>query len=249
MAGESCHTVATVFNSLVLQAFLWEHAKSYSIDGRRPSDSWQKFANMPEAVAARFEFLRTSVPSVYRWVGVKFYDSVLVPSLDEEDFILWRLYGASHRGYSCDSIMSWFSRIEPQNYAFGPEDMRTLSYFSATSAGWLPVLTHDGLRFTSYCTHRVRRQFGYNQEVPATMEVVADILSTINPFIKSRAFPYWSTTTPEVVIPSGKRVGICTMEMNHYWRDLMTSMLEFQNSGNESIEHLLPLCKAPSPNL
>ena len=155
----------------------------------------------------------------------------------------------NHRGYSCNSIMSWFNRIEPQNYALGLEDIRTLSYLLATSAGWLPVLTHDGLRFTSYCVHKVRRQFGYDQEVPATMEVVADILPTINPFIKSQAFPYWSTTTPEVVIPSGERVGICTMEMNHYWRDLMTSMLEFPNSGNESIEHLLPLCKAPSPNL
>jgi hypothetical protein len=89
MAGESCHTVATVFNSLVLQAFLWEHAKSYSTDGRRPSDSQQKFANMPEAVAACFEFLRTSVPSVYRWVGTKFYDSELVSSLDKEEFVLW----------------------------------------------------------------------------------------------------------------------------------------------------------------
>jgi hypothetical protein len=45
MAGESCHTVATVFNSSVLQAFLWEHAKGYSTDGRKPLShgrNWQK---------------------------------------------------------------------------------------------------------------------------------------------------------------------------------------------------------------
>ena len=174
--------------------------------GWRRSDSRQKFANMPEAIAAHFEFLRTSVPSVYRWVGAKFYDSELVASLDEEDFVLWRPYGASHRGYSCNSIMFWFCRIEPQNYALGPEDMRNLSYLSATSVGWLPILTHDGLHFTSYCVHRVQRQFGYDQEVLDTMEVMADILPTINPFIKSRVFAYWSTTIPEVVIPSGERV-------------------------------------------
>ncbi len=40
MTGESCHTVATIFNSSVLQAFLWEHAASYSTDDKRPSDSW-----------------------------------------------------------------------------------------------------------------------------------------------------------------------------------------------------------------
>jgi hypothetical protein len=248
MAGESCHIVATVFNSTVLQAFLWDHAASYSTDGRRPSDSRQKFASMPEAVAARFEFLQTSVPSVYRWVGAKFYDSELVPSLDEEDFVLWRPYGVSHRGYSCDSIMSWFSRIEPQNYALGPEDIRTLFYLSVMNAGWLPVLTHDGLLFTSYCAHRVRKQFGYDQEVPATMSVIADALPTINPFIKSQAFAYWSSTIPEVVIPSRDRIGICTMGMIQYWRGLMTSMLEFRSSGHESIEHLFPLCKAPSTN-
>ena len=28
----------------------------------------------------------------------------------------------------------------------------------------------------------------------------------------------------------------------------MTSMLEFRSSGHESIEHLFPLCKAPSTN-
>ena len=52
MVGESCHTIATIFNSSVLQAFLWEHVKSYSTDGRRPSEPGQKFAKMPEAIAA-----------------------------------------------------------------------------------------------------------------------------------------------------------------------------------------------------
>ena len=203
---------------------------------------------MPQAVAARFDFLNTNVPIIYRWIGSKFYDLELVPSLDEEESVLWRPYGASYRGYSCNSVMSWFSKVEPQNYAIGPNDMRTLSYLLATSAGWLPVLTYDGHRFTPYCAYRVRKQFGFDQEVP-TMEVMADVLPTINPFIKSRDFYYWSSTILEVVIPSGERVGIFTMGMNHYWRDLMTSMLEFRNGGNESIEHLLHLCKAPSPNL
>uniref|UniRef100_A0A2N9ESA1 Aminotransferase-like plant mobile domain-containing protein n=1 Tax=Fagus sylvatica TaxID=28930 RepID=A0A2N9ESA1_FAGSY len=248
MSGESCHFVATALNSSVLQAFLWEHAASCSTDGRRLSDSRQKFASLPEAIAARFEFLQTGVPSIYRWVGAKIYDSELVPSLDDEDFVLWRPYGDSHRGYFCDSVMSWFSKIEPQNYALGPEDIRTLSYLSVTSAGWLPVLTHNGLLFTSYCAHRVRRQFGYDQEVPATMATAADVLPTINPFIKSRAFAYWRSAIPEVVIPSGDRIGICTSGMKQYWRDLMTSMLEFRSSGYESLEHLLPLCKAPSTN-
>jgi hypothetical protein len=180
---------------------------------------------MPKAVAACFDFLKTNVPIIYRWIGSKFYDLELVPSLDEEESVLWRPYGASYKGYSCSSVMSWFSKVEPQNYSIGPDDMRTLSYLSATSAGWLPVLTYDGHRFTPYYAHRVRKQFGFDQEVPTTMEVMADVLPTINPFIKSRAFYYWSSTILEVVIPSGERVGIFTMGMNHYWQDLMTSCL------------------------
>uniref|UniRef100_A0A2N9JB30 Aminotransferase-like plant mobile domain-containing protein n=1 Tax=Fagus sylvatica TaxID=28930 RepID=A0A2N9JB30_FAGSY len=172
-------------------------------------ESRQKLAKMPKAVAARFDFLKTNVPIIYRWIGSKFYDLELVPSLDEEESMLWRSYGASYRGYSCSSVMSRFSKVEPQNYAIGPDDMRTLSYLSATSAGWLPVLT--------------------------LMVIDSHPIVHID-------------TILEVVIPSGERVGIFTMGMNHYWRDLMTSMLEFRNGGNESIEHLLYLCKAP-PNL
>ena len=74
MSGESCHFVATALNSSVLQAFLWEHAASCSTDGRRLSDSRQKFASLLEAIAARFEFLQTGVPSIYRWVGAKIYE-------------------------------------------------------------------------------------------------------------------------------------------------------------------------------
>uniref|UniRef100_A0A2N9FC47 Aminotransferase-like plant mobile domain-containing protein n=1 Tax=Fagus sylvatica TaxID=28930 RepID=A0A2N9FC47_FAGSY len=216
---------------LCCKLFLWEHAASYSTDGRRPSDSRQKFASMPEAVAARFEFPSDLMfPAFIDGLELRFYDSELVPSLDDEDFVLWRPYGDSHRGYFLRFLSCLGSaRIEPQNYALGPEDIRTLSYLSVTSAEY-----EDSL--------------GYDQEVPATMAVIADALPTINPFIKSRAFAYWSSTIPEVVIPSGDRIGICTMGMIQYWRGLMTSMLEFRSSGHESIEHLFPLCKAPSTN-
>jgi hypothetical protein len=88
MAGESCHTVATIFNSSMLQAFLWGHAKGYSVDGKNPFKSQQKFAKMSEAVATHFDFLKTSVPCIYQWIGSKFYDFELVPSLDEEKLVL-----------------------------------------------------------------------------------------------------------------------------------------------------------------
>jgi hypothetical protein len=69
-------------------------------------------------------------------------------------------------------------------------------------------------------------------------------IPTINPFLKARAFAYWSSVAPQVVIPSGDRVGIYTTGISNYWRKLMAIMVELRNNGKEDISYLLP--KAPS---
>jgi hypothetical protein len=117
--------------------------------------------------------------------------------------------------------------------------VRSLTFLSATNAGWLPVLSSDSLQFTAYCAHRVKRQFGFDQEVPTVMGIVASEIPTINPFLKTRVFAYWSSVAPRVVISSGNRVGIYTFVMSNYWGDLMAEMVEFRNSGRGDISHLL----------
>ena len=62
----------------------------------------------------------------------------------------------------------------------------------------------------------MRRQFGFDQEVPAVIGVAAGEIPTINPFLKARAFAYWSGVAPRVVIPSGNRIGIHTATMSNY---------------------------------
>ena len=62
----------------------------------------------------------------------------------------------------------------------------------------------------------MRRQFGFDQEVPAVIGVAAGEIPTINPFLKARAFAYWSSVAPRVVISSGVRVGIYTTGMSNY---------------------------------
>uniref|UniRef100_A0A2N9IYD7 Aminotransferase-like plant mobile domain-containing protein n=1 Tax=Fagus sylvatica TaxID=28930 RepID=A0A2N9IYD7_FAGSY len=71
--------------------------------------------------------------------------------------------------YRWVGMMSGFSNIEAQDYSVVAGDTASLTYLSATNAGWLPVLSSDGLRFTVYSAHRVRKQFGFDQEVPAVM--------------------------------------------------------------------------------
>jgi hypothetical protein len=110
------------------------------------------------------------------------------------------------------------------------------------------VLSSGGFQFTAYSSHRVRRQFGFDQEVPAIMGIAAGEIPIINPFLKARAFAYWSDIAPRVIIPSGNRVGIYTTGMSNYWRELMAAMVEFRNSGRGDISHLLESYTSPLPH-
>uniref|UniRef100_A0A2N9FUD6 Aminotransferase-like plant mobile domain-containing protein n=1 Tax=Fagus sylvatica TaxID=28930 RepID=A0A2N9FUD6_FAGSY len=160
LAGASCHIVSTAFNSSIVHTFLWEHALEYIKKGRKPYEGRNKFASMPDGIVANVGDFQGDVPAVYRWVGSKFYDHSLIPSLDNESKVCWRPYGVSHRGFMYESVMSGFSNIEAQDYSVVAGDTASLTYLSATNVGWLPVLSSDGLRFTVYSAHRVRKQFG-----------------------------------------------------------------------------------------
>uniref|UniRef100_A0A2N9GXU8 Aminotransferase-like plant mobile domain-containing protein n=1 Tax=Fagus sylvatica TaxID=28930 RepID=A0A2N9GXU8_FAGSY len=207
--------------------------------GRKPYEARNKFASMPEGVVANVGDFQGDVPAVYRWVGSKFYDHSLIPSLDSESKVCWRPYGVTHRGFVYESVMSGFSHVEAQDYTLIAGDMASLAYLSATNAGWLPVLSSDGFQFTVYSAHRVRKQFGFDQEIPAVMGIAAGEIPIINPFLRDRAFAYWSSIAPRVIIPSGDRIGVYTTSMSNYWRGLMAAMVEFRNNGREDISHLL----------
>ena len=102
----------------------------------------------------------------------------------------------THRGFTYETVMYGFRDIEAQDYTLIAGDMRSLTYLSAMNTGWLPVLSSGRLQFTAYCAHRVRIQFGFDQKVPVVMGIVAGEIPTINPFLKTRAFAYWSGVAP-----------------------------------------------------
>uniref|UniRef100_A0A2N9G8W5 Aminotransferase-like plant mobile domain-containing protein n=1 Tax=Fagus sylvatica TaxID=28930 RepID=A0A2N9G8W5_FAGSY len=224
LAGASCHIVSTAFNSSVVHTFVWEHALEYIRKGKKPYEIRKKFASMPEGVVTNVGDFQGDVPAVFRWVGNKFYDHSLIPSLDSEGKVCWRPYGITHRGFVYESVMSGFRDVEAQDYTLIAGDVASLTYLSATNAGWLPVLSVDEPQFTIYSAHRVRRQFGFDQEVPAVMGVAAGEIPTINP------------------------IGVFTAGMANYWRELMAAMVEFKDSGREDISHLLESYTSPLPH-
>jgi hypothetical protein len=71
------------------------------------------------------------------------------------------------------------------------------------------------------------------------MGVAAGEIPTINPFLKARAFAYWSSVSSRVIVPSGDRVGMYTTGMSNYWRELIAAVVEFRNNGRGDISHLL----------
>jgi hypothetical protein len=145
LVGESCHIVATVFNSSIMHTFLWEHALEYITKGRKPYEARKKFASMSEEVAAHVGNFQGDIPAVYHWVGSKFYDHSLISSLDSESKVCWRPYGITHRNFVYESVMSGFRDVEAQDYTLIAGDVRSLTYLSTTNAGWLPVLSSGRL--------------------------------------------------------------------------------------------------------
>jgi hypothetical protein len=126
LVGESCHIVATTFNSSIVHTFLWEHALEYITKGRKPYEARKKFVSMPEEVAAHVGDFQGDVPAVYHWVGSKFYDHSLIPSLDSESKVCWRPYGITHRSFVYESVISGFRDVEAQDYTLIARDVRSL---------------------------------------------------------------------------------------------------------------------------
>ena len=61
-----------------------------------------------------------------------------------------------------------------------------------------------------YNPHRVRRQFGLDQDMPSKRSVVFVRDVTMAPYIIGRAFNYWSSSITRVTVPSSSHIGSLT---------------------------------------
>ena len=136
--------------------------------------------------------------------------------MDFEECIVWRPYSYRYVGFSCHSVLYWFSDIASQSFELSPDDTRSLTYLSAVNPGWLPVWGDKGVQYTHYCANRVHRQFGLDQGVPGSPNETLPRTPSIAPFLNDQAFDYWSQSVSRMVIPCGGRLGICTVPMQEY---------------------------------
>jgi hypothetical protein len=226
-----CHFITTCFNTSALQTFLWEHSLNYQEVGNDNSQIREKFRNMSRHILSRYPDLRTNLPLVYRWVGLRGKDPDLVPSLDFEECIVWRPYSYRYAGFSCHSVLYWFSDIASQSFELLPDDTKSLTYLSAVNPGWLPVWSSKGVEYTHYCANRVRRQFGLDQGVPGSPSETLPQTPSIAPFLNDQVFDYWNQSVSRMVILCGGRLGICTVAMQEYWLRVAVAMADYVNQG------------------
>uniref|UniRef100_A0A2N9JA03 Aminotransferase-like plant mobile domain-containing protein n=1 Tax=Fagus sylvatica TaxID=28930 RepID=A0A2N9JA03_FAGSY len=199
--GGSCHFITTCFNTSALQTFLWERSLNYQEVGNDNSQIREKFRNMSRHILSRY------------------------PDLKDQSAARLSL------GFSCHSVLYWFSDIASQSFELFPDDTRSLTYLSAVNPGWLPVWSDKGVEYTHYCANRVRRQFGLDQGVPGSPSETLPRTPSIAPFLNDRTFDYWSQSVSRMVIPRGGRLGICTVAMQEYWLRVAVAMADYVNQG------------------
>ena len=230
----SCHFITTCLNSSTLQTFLWERFLNYKEVGNDNSQICEKFRNMSRHILSRYPDLRVNLPLVYRWVGLRGKDLDLVSSFDFEECVIWRPYSYRYTGFSCHSVLYWFSDIASQSFELLPDDTKSLTYLSAVNPGWLPTWGSKGVEFTHYCVNRVRRQFGLDQGIPGSPSETLPRVPSVAPFLTDQAFGYWSQTISRMVIPYGGRLGICTIAMQKYWLRVAAAMADYIGQGRGS---------------
>ena len=214
---DSCHILLVAFNITMLQTFFWEHSVNYLFVAKDKVIAWSKFSDLSQRFLDRFPDFRNNLPLVYRWVGLKTRDHDLVAALDFEDNVLLKPYEDDYPSFACVFVLSRFNQPTSLIYDLGVEDHWSLAYLSAVSLGWLPILSVAGVAFVPYCSQRVKRQFGLDQDVSVGPQEAMTSSSILAPFIKSRPFTHWEEEVNRIMVLSGHIFGFNTPSMNAYW--------------------------------
>lgn len=103
----------------------------------------------------------------------------------------WRACRSFGSGFTyANSVMGPFTGTAGKTTPFVAYDEKGITYLATTNAGWLPYLASEGLRYVHYSTHKVRRQFGLDQDVSDDFTLVLDSITSVHPFPHPHAFKH-----------------------------------------------------------
>ena len=110
------------------------------------------------------------------------------------------------------------------------------------------MLSSNGPKYTHYSTHRVLRQFGFDQDVPPVFKDVVPSLPSLDPFLRLQAFSYWSRRSPQFAVPSSQRGVFASSGYSSYWRRVQKSFIDYVGSGLVRETPSLCIASAPTSN-
>uniref|UniRef100_A0A2N9EW30 Aminotransferase-like plant mobile domain-containing protein n=1 Tax=Fagus sylvatica TaxID=28930 RepID=A0A2N9EW30_FAGSY len=212
LVGAFCRVVASVINMSLLQACLWEHLKKYRSKCRKLKDVAAKFEKMPSVIADKCVGFRQGFPIIFKWFEAKGLAG-LMDSLDKGTRFTWRPYSNLASGFASRSPLLLMYGLAIGVPGLREGDMTRISYLASIKAGWLPAWSPQGIKYVAYCTHKVARQFGFDQDISGSNLKVLGPNHRMDPYLKGKAYVFYSSMMPQVLYLGPSRVGACTKRL------------------------------------
>uniref|UniRef100_A0A2N9E1E4 Aminotransferase-like plant mobile domain-containing protein n=1 Tax=Fagus sylvatica TaxID=28930 RepID=A0A2N9E1E4_FAGSY len=234
--GSPYHAVESSVNVTLLQVFVMEHLHSFASHAKTPKavrDRVLRSLGDGKGFLSKFS---GGFPILFKWVGVKASEVSWMDDLDDEVKFVWRPYVKVKEGFACPNIFPAAPFRDGYSSCFFKDgNLKFCTFLAAITPAWLPTFGENGMETIHYNPHRVRRQFGLDQDVPSANVVVFDCDTVIAPLIVIRATKYWFDLSVRVTIPTDMRVGNLTSHMYRYWDRLNEAFAKYVKSGYDTI--------------
>ena len=193
-----------------------------------------KFQGSPDVIKGLCGSSTNSHPIIFHWVSLKGASLNLVELFDQVGHLNWRSPREFSPRFACNSVLASFLNSPGNTFDLRPSDEGSLAYLACVSPSWLPVPSSSGPRYTHYSTHRVLRQFGFDQDIPPVFKDIVPSLPSLDPFLRLQAFSYWSWRGPNSLCPTPKGeslLPIVLLAIGEEFRSLSLTMLVLARLG------------------
>ena len=177
-----------------------------------------KFQGSPDVIKGLSGSSTNSHPSIFCWSNLKGDNLNLVELFDQAGHLSWHSPREFSPRFSCDSVLASFLSSPGNTFDLRGGDEGSLAYLACITPSWLPVPSSSGPKYTHYSAHRVLRQFSFDPDIPPVFKEVVLSLPSLDPFLRSHAFSYWSQKSPQFVVPNSQRGVFASNDFAGYWR-------------------------------
>uniref|UniRef100_A0A2N9HEP2 Aminotransferase-like plant mobile domain-containing protein n=1 Tax=Fagus sylvatica TaxID=28930 RepID=A0A2N9HEP2_FAGSY len=234
--GSPYHAVESSVNVTLLQVFFMEHLRTFvghAKTSKVVQDRVLRSLGDGKGFLSKFS---GGFPILFKWVGVKASEVSWMDDLDDEVKFVWQPYVKVKEGFACPDIFPTAPFRDGYSSCFFKDgNLKFCTFLAAITPAWLPTFGKNDMETIHYNPHKVRRQFGLDQDVPSANVVVFDCDTVMAPFIIIQASKYWSDLSVRVTIPADMRVGNLTSHMYRYWDRLNEAFAKYVKSGYDTV--------------